>query len=144
MYIIDIYIHIIYIYISNWIIGYIHIQLYIIYKKCKFNVHLYWIIRNVIIYCKHAFKFSVFDVIYLSEYTFWPLHSSLTYQRHISDTTSLKILVSAINLKACQITLLYSIRGVLRTQSSFYDEVLSRKYLTTKKSLTNFTENVPS
>ena len=37
------------------------------------------------------------------------------------------ILVSPINLQACQITLLDSIRGVLRTQSNFDDEVLSRK-----------------
>ena len=56
------------------------------------------------------------------------------------DTPSLKILVSAIN----QITLLDSIRGILRTQSSFYDKVLSQKILTAKKSLTNFAENAPS
>ena len=43
------------------------------------------------------------------------------------DTPSLKILVSATNLKAYQITLLHSIRGVLRIQSSFYDEVVSQK-----------------
>ena len=43
------------------------------------------------------------------------------------DTPDLKILVSAINLQAYQITLLDRIRGVLRTQQSFYDEVLSQK-----------------
>ena len=41
--------------------------------------------------------------------------------------TSLRILVSAINQKVRQITLLDSIRDVLRTQSSFYIEVLSQK-----------------
>ena len=60
------------------------------------------------------------------------------------DTRSLKILVSAINLQACQITLLDSIRGILRTQSSFYDEVLSQKKLMAKKPFTNFAENAPS
>ena len=35
-----------------------------IYSKCKFNVDLYWIIKNVIIYCKYALKFSIFEVIY--------------------------------------------------------------------------------
>ena len=35
-----------------------------IYSKCKFNVDLYRIIKNVIIYCKYALKFSVFAVIY--------------------------------------------------------------------------------
>ena len=64
---------------------------------------------------------------------FLPIHSSLTYKRHMTDTPSLK--VSAINLQACQITLLDSIRSVLRTQSSFYNEVLSQKYLGTKKFL---------
>ena len=41
------------------------------------------------------------------------------------DTSSLNL--KAINLKAYQITLLHSIRGVLRTQSSFYDEFISQK-----------------
>ena len=36
------------------------------------------------------------------------------------------------------------ILGILRTQSSFYDEVLSQKQLTATKSLTNFAENAPS
>ena len=37
---------------SNWILGYIFICNYIfIYSKCKFNVDLYLIIKNVIIYC---------------------------------------------------------------------------------------------
>ena len=49
-------------------------------------------------------------------------------------TPSLKILVSASNLQACQITLPYRIRGVFRTQSSFYDKVLLRKQLTTRGS----------
>ena len=62
----------------------------------------------------------------------------------MTDTPTLKIMVSTINLQACQVTLLDSIRGILRTQSSFYDEVLSQKMLTDKKSLTNFAENVPS
>ena len=30
------------------------------YNKCKFNVDLYWIIKNVIIYCKYTLKLSVF------------------------------------------------------------------------------------
>ena len=60
------------------------------------------------------------------------------------DTPNLKILVSAINLQTCQITLLDSIRGVLRTQLSFYDENFSRKKPTAKNSLTNFLENGPS
>ena len=30
----------------------------------KFNVDLYWIIKNVIIYCEYTLKFSVFEVIY--------------------------------------------------------------------------------
>ena len=60
------------------------------------------------------------------------------------DTPSLKILVSAINLCACQIALLDSIRGILRTQLSFYDEVLSQNKLTAKKSFSNFAENAPS
>ena len=38
-------------------------------------------------------------------------------------------------------TLLDSFRDVLRTQSSFYDEVLSQKKLTAAKSLTNFAES---
>ena len=41
-------------------------------------------------------------------------------------------------------TLLDSIRGILRTQSSFYNEVLSQKMLTAKNSLNNFAENAPS
>ena len=60
------------------------------------------------------------------------------------DTPSLKILVSATNLYACQVTLLDSIRGILRTQSSFYDEVFSQSKLKDKKPLSNFAENVPS
>ena len=62
----------------------------------------------------------------------------------MTDTPTLKIMVSTINLQACQVTLLDSIRGILRTQSSFYDKVLSQKILTAKKSLTNFAENAPS
>ena len=49
----------IYIYISNKIIGYIFI-----YNQCKFNVDLYGIFKNVIIYCKYTLKFSAFEVIY--------------------------------------------------------------------------------
>ena len=45
--------------LSNRIIEYIFI-----YNKCRFNVDLYWIIKNVIIYCKYILKFSVFEVIY--------------------------------------------------------------------------------
>ena len=30
----------------------------------KFNVDLYWITKNVIIYCEYTLKFSVFEVIY--------------------------------------------------------------------------------
>ena len=68
---------------SNWIIGYIFIYNYIfIYSKCKFNVDLYRIIKNVIIYCKYVLKFSVFEVIYFIflYYAFLPIHSSLTYK----------------------------------------------------------------
>ena len=47
-----------------------------------------------------------------------PIHSSfLTYQGRMRDTPSLKILVSAIDLSTCQITLLDSIRGVFKTHS---------------------------
>ena len=60
------------------------------------------------------------------------------------DKPNRKILVSAINLQAWQITLLDNIRGILKTQLSFYDEVLAQKRLTAKKSLTNFPENAPS
>ena len=60
------------------------------------------------------------------------------------DTPSLKILVSAINIQACQITLLDSITGILRTRSSFYDEVLSQNKLMAKKSLSYFAEYAPS
>ena len=60
------------------------------------------------------------------------------------DPPSLKTLGSAINLYACQITLLDSIGDVLRIQSSFFDEVLSQKQLAATKSLTNFTETAPS
>ena len=42
------------------------------------------------------------------------------------------------------ITLLDSIRGILRTHSSFYEEFLSQNKLTAKKSLTNFAESSPS
>ena len=85
-----------------------------IYSKCKFKVGLYWIIRNVIIYSKYALKCSVLEVTYyiFLQYTFLPVHSSLTYKSHMSDKPSLKILVSAINLQAYQITLLDNIRGV--------------------------------
>ena len=124
-----IYIHI-YIYISNWIIGYMFIYNYIFqYSKCKFNFDWYWIIKNVMIYCKYGLKFEVFEVIYFIFlwYTFLSIHFSLTYKKNLRDTPSLKILVSAIDLSACQITLLDSIRGVLRTQSRFYDEIVSRK-----------------
>ena len=62
----------------------------------------------------------------------------------MTDTPTLKIMVSTINLQACQVTLLDSIRGILRTQSSFYDEALSRRQLTAKKSFTNFAEHAPS
>ena len=97
------------------------------------NVNLMLIcidLSELVIYCKYAWKFSVFAVIYYIchiclYYTFFAIHSSLTYKKHMRDTPSLKNLVSAINLWAYQITLLDSIRGILRTQSSFYDEVLS-------------------
>ena len=79
-------------------------------------------LSELTIYCKYAWKFSVFEIIYyiFLYYTFLPIYSSLTYKRHMSDTPSLKILVS---------------------QSSFYDEVLSQNKLTAKKPLTNFAEN---
>ena len=55
---------------------------------------------GLIIYCKYVSKFSVFEVIYyiFLYYTFLPIHFSLTYKRHMRDTRSLRILVSAINL----------------------------------------------
>ena len=54
----------IYIYTSSWVIGYIFIYNYMFtHSICKFSVDLYWIIRNAIIYCKYAWKFSVFKVI---------------------------------------------------------------------------------
>ena len=134
---------------------YIYIKLenriysYTIIYSCIVNVNLMLIcieLSEFIIYCKYAWKFSVFEVIYyiFLYYTFLPIHSSLTYKRHMRDTPSLKILVSAIKLWACQITLLDSIRGMLRTQSSFYDEALLQKQLTAKTSLTDFAENAPS
>ena len=36
------------------------------YKKCKLNLDLYWIIKNVPIYCKYNLKFLVCEVIILS------------------------------------------------------------------------------
>ena len=62
----------------------------------------------------------------------------------MTDIPKLKIMVSTINLQAYQVTLLDSIRGILRTQSSFFDEVLSQNKLPAKKSLTNFAENASS
>ena len=74
----------IYIYISNWIIGYIFTYNYLfIHSKCKFNVDLYWIIRNAIIYCKYTLKFSVFKVIDIFLwYTFLPIRLPLTYKTY--------------------------------------------------------------
>ena len=62
---------------------------------------LYQIIRNMIMYCKYALKFSVFEVIYFTFlwYIFLPIHSSfLTYKGHMRDTLSLEILVSPLDL----------------------------------------------
>ena len=105
LYIICIYIHILYCIIYMYI--YIYIKLdnrifsnTIIYSYTV-NVNLVLnYLSELIIYCKYASKFSVFEVIYYIFlcYTFLPIHSSLTYKRHMSDTTSLKIMVSAINL----------------------------------------------
>ena len=96
------------------------------------NVNLMLIdieLSEFIMYCKYAWKFSLFEVIYyiFLYYTFLPIHYSLTYKRHMRNTQGLKILVPTINLWPCQITLQNSIRDILRTQSSFYDEVLSQK-----------------
>ena len=57
-------------------------------------------LSELIIYCEYAWKFSVFEVIHyiFLYYAFLPIHSSLTYKRHMRDTPSLKILVSAYNL----------------------------------------------
>ena len=137
----------IYIYIYNAICTCIHSYSIIYSYTVNANLMLICIeLSEFIIYCKYAWKFSVFEVIYyiFLYYTFLPVHSSLTYKRHMRDTPSLKILVSAIKLWACQITLLDSIRGMLRTQSSFYDEALLQKQLTAKTSLTDFAENAPS
>ena len=86
-------------------------------------------LSELIIYCKYAWKFAVFEVMYyiFLYYTFLPIHSSLTHKSHMRVTPSLKLLVSAINLQPYQITLWDSIRDVLRTQSSFYNEVLLQK-----------------
>ena len=85
----------------------------------------YQIIRNVIIHCNYAIKFSVFEVMYFSVIHLFC--QSIKDKRHMRDTPSLKIVVSAINLKAYQIALIDTISGVLRTQSSFCYEVISRK-----------------
>ena len=57
-------------------------------------------LSELIIYFEYAWKFSVFEVLYyiFLYYTFLPIHSSLTYKRHMEDTPSLKILVSTINV----------------------------------------------
>ena len=70
------------------------------------------------------------------------IHSSLTFKGHRTNTPSLKTLVSAADLQACQLTLLDSIGAVFRTQSSFYNEVFFTKVVNSYKSLTNFAEIV--
>ena len=45
---------------SNRIVVYIFI-----YNKCKFNVDLYRILKNMITYCKYTLKSLVFEVIYV-------------------------------------------------------------------------------
>ena len=113
-----IYIYIICIYILYIHICYINIYIYIfIYIKLHnriyscttiysytVNVNLMSIcieLSELIIYCKYAWKLSLFEVInilYISVLYFLPIHSSLTYKRDMRKTPSLKILVSAINL----------------------------------------------
>ena len=113
-----------------YIIWYVFIYNYIfMYKKCKLNLDLYWIIKNVPIYCKYNLKFlGIWSNYFIFlEYAFFPIHSSLTYKGHMRETPSLKILLSVIDLKACQITLLDSIRAVFITQSSYNDEFASQK-----------------
>ena len=85
---------------------------------------------NVVIYCKYTLRVSGLEVIYLYLSViniFLAIHSSLTFKGHRTNTPSLKTLVSAADLQACQLTLLDSIGAVFRTQSSFYNEVFSRK-----------------
>ena len=41
-------------------------------------------LSELIIYCKYALKLLVFDIFLY--YTFVPIHSSLTYKRHMRDT----------------------------------------------------------
>ena len=67
----------------------------LIYSK-QFNADL----SELVIYCKYASKFLVFEVIYYVFlcYTSLPIHSSLTYKRYMRDRPSLKILVSDINV----------------------------------------------
>ena len=118
--------HLIYIKLDDRIYSYTIICSYTV------NVNLTLIcieLSELIIYCKYAWKFAVFEVMYyiFLYYTFLPIHSSLTHKSHMRVTPSLKLLVSAINLQPYQITLWDSIRDVLRTQSSFYNEVLLQK-----------------
>ena len=64
------------------------------------------------------------------QHNFFPIHSSfLTYKGHMRDTPSQKILVSEIDLQLYQ-ALLDSTGGIFRTQSSFYNELISLKLLT--------------
>ena len=67
-------------------------QLYIYIYLYTANIEL----SELIIYCKYALKFSVFDIFLY--YTFLTVHFSLTYKRHMRDTPSLKILISPINI----------------------------------------------
>ena len=56
-------------------------------SKRKFNVDLYWItVSELIIYCKYACKFMVFELLVIYYiflyYTFLPILSSLTYKTY--------------------------------------------------------------
>ena len=90
----------IYIYIYQFVDNRIYSYTIILYTA---NVNLMLIrteLSELIFYCKYAWKFLVFEVIYyiFLYYTFLPICFSLTYKRHMRDTPSRKNLASAINL----------------------------------------------
>ena len=112
-------------YIYNIFILYIYIYIYIYIYNINLNLMLLSIEFLSLIYLKICGIWS--NIFYLSVVNVLPIYSSLTNKGEMRDTPSLEILVSAIDLKICEITLLDSIRDVFRTHSSFYEEVLSQK-----------------
>ena len=110
-------------YIYNIFILYIYIYIYI------YNINLNLMLLSTeflsLIYLKIRGIWS--NIFYLSVVNVLPIYSSLTNEGEMRDTPSLEFLVSAMDLKICEITLLDSIRDVFRTHSSFYEKVISQK-----------------